>query len=142
MGVDLYRADFEARLDALQPRYDAAIAARDGGADVQGIVDLLWNEMYAHPYSFRDSYNRHYCLAWAELAYDDYLVDGEMSPETARRFAADIRQRSELAAFNLRALPDEHETDFDKRYYLRKLDRLIEFLTLAADADMTISGSY
>jgi hypothetical protein len=128
------------------PAFDAACAERNRHpygspeeATAQAEVDRLHDAMYCDSHYFRDSYNSSSLFWMIDLSWWQNLepyVDETctLQPEGARALRKEIADRAELLLYNIRDLPDEHETHLSKRYFTEKFDRLLAFLQTAADA--------
>jgi hypothetical protein len=160
--VEAHKMEFDAAVAARKAVWATYPNGRpDCGGDLwcsddphQQEVDRIYAEMYPPSHYFRDSYNvsgltQYLDFSWwnsTEAYYDPCTEEeqeeygegechsGRVGPENLKRLVAELKAQSELLAYNLRNLPDEHETEFDKRYFLQKYDSLIAFLSGAAEA--------
>jgi hypothetical protein len=167
--VEAHKMEFDAALAARKAAWDTYPNGRpDCGDDIwcsndphQQEIDRIYGEMYPPSHYFRDSYNdsgltQYLDFSWwgTPSEYYEPCTEGELEeygedkcyssrvgPEELLRMVADLKAQSELLAYNLRDLPDEHETKFDKRYFLQKYDRLIAFLSGAAEAGDSVMFS-
>jgi hypothetical protein len=147
----LYRCDFDAHQEQYKAQWDALIKRRDlmeGGAKetIQAEIERVYEEMYAHPYYFRDSYNDSSLFWKLNLSWwgdlDDY-TDGDavLHPDEIKKLEKEVRARSELLAKNVEDLPQTADDRLSQRYFFDKFDQFLDFLKQAHEGGHTIRCS-
>jgi hypothetical protein len=149
VGADLYRDDHKEQTKQYEERFDQLVKLRNDAPTpeerdrLQAEIHDLYEKIFRHPYYFRDSYNNSSLfwkldLSWWGGAPGYMDDDGIMHPDGAQRLLDECKKRSELLAHNVKDLPDEHPTDFDKKYFFDKYDTFLDFLQQVIDGNHTV----